>query len=99
MLIDFGSTHNLIHCKLAKDLNCFIYPTPKFQVMIANARTINFSGKCNKITLTMGGCVFNSLMLSIPMGGIDVVLGVQWLQSLGTMAFNFPKLFMKFTLD
>ena len=35
-------------------------------------------------------------MISIPIGGIDVVLGVQWLQSLGTIAFNFQELFMKF---
>ena len=44
----------------------------------------------------MGEYVFNSPMLSIPMGGVDVVLGVQWLQSLGTVAFNFQELFMKF---
>ena len=30
------------------------------------------------------------------MGGADVVLGVQWLQSLGTVAFNFQELFLKF---
>ena len=35
-------------------------------------------------------------MLSIPMGGVDVVLGVQWLQSLGIIAFNFQELFLKF---
>jgi len=34
-------------------------------------------------------------MLSIPMGGVDVVLGVQWLQSLGMIAFNFQELFLK----
>jgi carbamoylphosphate synthase small subunit len=28
VLIDSGSTHNFIHCKLVKSLNCFIYPTP-----------------------------------------------------------------------
>jgi hypothetical protein len=38
-------------------------------------------------------------MISIQMGGVDVVLGVQLLQSLGTMAFNFQYIFMKFSLD
>ena len=37
-------------------------------------------------------------MLSIPMGGADVILGFQWLQSLGTIAFNFQELFMKFSM-
>ena len=35
-------------------------------------------------------------MLSIPVGGADVVLGVQWLQSLGMIAFNFQEIFLKF---
>jgi hypothetical protein len=54
VLIDSGSTHNFIHCELAKALNCFIYPVPYFQVMIENGGTINCSGKCHKINLTMG---------------------------------------------
>jgi hypothetical protein len=41
----------------------------------------------------------NRPMISIPMGGADVVLGIQWLQSLGTMAFNFQEIFMKFSLE
>ena len=44
----------------------------------------------------MGEYVFNSPMLSIPMGGSHVVLGVQWLQSLGMVAFNFQELFLNF---
>jgi hypothetical protein len=67
--------------------------------MIAVGGTINFLGKCNKINLTMGEYVMNSPMISIPMGGADVVLGIQWLQSLGTMDFNFQELFMKFSLE
>ena len=38
-------------------------------------------------------------MLSIPMGGADVVLGVQWLQYLSIIAFNFQELFMKFSVE
>jgi hypothetical protein len=36
VLIDYGSTHNFIHYKLAKDLNCFVYLALEFQVMIAD---------------------------------------------------------------
>ena len=95
MLIDSGSTHNFIHCKVAKELNCFLYSAPECQVMVANGGTINFSRKCHNIKLTMGEYVLNSPMLSNPMGGDDVVLGVQWLQSLGTVAFNFQEIFLK----
>ena len=64
--------------------------------MVANGGTINCSKKCHNINLTMGEYVLNSPMLSIPIGGVDVVLGVQWLQSLGTVAFNFQERFLNF---
>jgi len=89
VLMDSGSTHNFIHCKIAKELNCLLYPAPECQVMVASGGNINFSGKYHNIKLSMGEYVLNSPMLSIPMGGVDVVLGVQWLQSLGTIDFKF----------
>jgi hypothetical protein len=76
VLIDFGSTHNFSHCKLSKSLNFFIYPVPKFQVMIANGGAINCLGKFHKINLTIGEYVMNSTMITIPMGGVDFILGV-----------------------
>jgi hypothetical protein len=36
-------------------------------------------------------------MISIQMSGVDVVLGVKWLQSLGTLALNFQDIFMIFS--
>jgi len=36
----------------------------------------------------------NSPMIVIPMGDADVVLGIQWLQSLGIVAFNFQEIFI-----
>ena len=60
-------------------MNCFVYLAPKFQVIIADGGTINFSVKCHNINMSMGEYVLNSPMISIPMGGSDIVLGVQWL--------------------
>ena len=44
----------------------------------------------------MGKYLLNSPNISIPIGGANFVLGVQWLQSLGTIAFNFQELFLNF---
>lgn len=69
MLIGSGSTHNFIHCNMAKDLNFFLYLEPECQVMVANGRTINFLRKYHNINLTMRENVLNSPMLVILMGG------------------------------
>jgi len=44
--------------------------------MVSNGRTINCSGKCHNIKISMGEYVLNSSMLSIPMGGVDFELRV-----------------------
>ena len=67
--------------------------------MVANGGMINCSRKCHNIKLSMGAYVLTSPMISIPMRGVDVVLGFQWLQSLGTIAFNFQEIFMKFFVE
>jgi len=51
--------------------------------MVSNRRIINCSEKCHNIKLSMGEYVLNIPIFSIPMGGVDVILRVQWLQSLG----------------
>jgi len=42
VLIDLGNTNNFIHCKIAKELNFFLYATSQCQVMVARGGTINF---------------------------------------------------------
>jgi uncharacterized membrane protein len=76
VLIDSSSTHNFIHSKIAKDLNCFIYLALEFQVIVADGETIKCSGKCHNIKLSMEGYVLNIPMISIPMGVTDVVLEI-----------------------
>ena len=52
--------------------------------MIVDGGTMNCSGKsrgmCHIINITMSDYLLDSLMISIQMGGVDVVLGVEWLQ-------------------
>eukprot|EP00253_Pinus_taeda_P017859 PITA_17859 len=48
VLIDSGSTHNFIHCKLAKELNSFLYPAPEYQVMVAKGKEVELRGITGK---------------------------------------------------
>ena len=63
---------------------------------VSHIEIIHFSRKYHNINLTMEEYVLNSPIHSISMGGVDVVLGVQRLQYLGMIAFNFQELFLNF---
>jgi hypothetical protein len=97
VLINYDSTHNFTNYKLAKSLNCFLFPAPKFQIMITNGGTINCYRKFHNIKLNTGEYFLDSPMIAIQMGGVDVVLRLQWLQSSRMMALNFQDIFMIFS--
>jgi hypothetical protein len=63
VLIDFRGTHNFTNYKLAKLLNCFVYPSLEFQVMIENGGTKTYSRKCHSIKLNMGEYFLDSPMM------------------------------------
>lgn len=39
---------------------------------------------------------FNTTFYLLPLGGCDVVLGAKWLETLGPITWDFPKLTMEF---
>ena len=84
VLIDSGSTHNFVNVNLAKIFNLFIRPVPNMKVMVVDGKKIDNVGKCHKVKLQMQEYNLESDFLAVPLGGIDVVLGIQWLQTLGT---------------
>lgn len=51
---------------------------------------------CKGLTWKMLGVSFDSDMLILPIGGCNMVLGIQWLITLGDIMWNFKKLKMEF---
>jgi hypothetical protein len=84
ILVDTRSTHNFININVAKRLNLFVYPVTDIRV------------KCHKVKLQIGDYELESRFYTVPLGGVDVVLGIQWLQTLGTYSANHHKQFIKF---
>ena len=86
MLVDSGSTHNFIDSKVTKQLNIFIYPTTSFQVSIPGNKTTPCDGKCHKLAIKDYKLRFP--MYVMEMKGVDIVLGVSWLETLEIVRLN-----------
>ena len=94
ILIDSGSTHNFIDPRIAKQADCFIHPCSNFEFMVANGGTLPCKGKCHNVRISMGDYKLRSDMFSLTLGGCDVVLGTQWLCTLGPILWDFAELWM-----
>ncbi|KAJ8752590.1 hypothetical protein K2173_005479 [Erythroxylum novogranatense] len=96
VLIDSGSTHNFINEKIARLLKLPVKPTMPFHVKVANRNPLLCNGKFRNIPFSLHGIPFVATFFSLPLMGLDVVLGVQWLQQLGTVSCNWKTLTMDF---
>jgi hypothetical protein len=64
--------------------------------MVADGKIIDGVGKCHKVNLQIEDYELEYGFYTIPLGGVDIVLGFQWLQTLGTYLENHQKQFIKF---
>ena len=96
VLLDTGNTHNFLDSTMAKRLNIFTFPMPNMKVMVADGKKIEKVGKCHKVKLQIQNFNLESPFYTVPIQGVDVVLGIQWLQTLGTYSANHQKQFISF---
>ena len=97
VLIDSGSTHNFISERIANILQLPIKSTKPFNVKIANGRSLTCQGRFEDVSIRVQGIPFYLIVYALPLSGLDLVLGVEWLEQLGTVECNWRQLTMKFT--
>ena len=66
------------------------------KVMVAQGKNIKNVGKCHKVKLQMQEYNLEFDFFSVPLGGVDIVLWIQWLQTLGTYSADHQEHFIKF---
>lgn len=98
VLIDGGSTNNFIQTKLAEHLNLPVQPLPHLRVTVGNGDSLNCAGTCLQVPLRLDDATFNVDLMLLPIYGADLVLGVQWMASLGPIIFDYNNLWMEFTM-
>ncbi|VFQ73826.1 unnamed protein product [Cuscuta campestris] len=98
VLLDSGSTHNFIHPGVAERLHLPLQPIPPFRVYVGNGDSLRCSHSCPQTSLSLQGNVFLVDLYILEIHGTDVVLGVQWLQTLGRICHDYAKMTMEFTM-
>jgi hypothetical protein len=95
ILVDSGSTHNFIHRHITQETHCYIHLINNFQIMIANGGSMKCGGCCENVCLQIGDYHLKYHMFSINMGGCDIVLGANWIRTLGPILMDFKDLTMQ----
>lgn len=96
ILIDCGSTNNFLDYEYAKKLGCKLEETIPFYVTTASGNLIS-KHECKNFKWRMHGLDFCTDIMLLPLGGCHMVLGIQWLVTLGPILWDFSQLQMEFT--
>ncbi|XP_074346521.1 uncharacterized protein LOC141685312 [Apium graveolens] len=99
ILIDSGSTRNFLDIEMAKKLKCQCVTIPHQAVTVADGNHLACQQMCKSFSWKMQGQGFITDVLLIPLGSCDMVLGIQWLKTLGSIQWDFNKLEMIFTFQ
>lgn len=96
MLLDSGSTHNFMDPLVAEKLGCEVTNSGLKRVTVADGRKLEVQGKISGLEWRFQNTTFQTDVMLIPLQGCDVVLGVQWLATLGPITWEFKTLEMSF---
>ncbi|EOA13494.1 hypothetical protein CARUB_v10026554mg [Capsella rubella] len=95
ILIAKDSTHNFMDPKVAEKFNC-VLKSANAQVSVTDGRMLRVDAAIDKFQWDFRGTQFQADLMVMPLHGCDIVLGVQWLETLGPITFDFKKLVMQF---
>ena len=89
ILIDTDSSHNILQPRLANHLQLCTIPIPPFSVMVGNGERIHCSSLCPNVSVFIQHHSFSIPFYLIPIEGVDMVLGMDWLRFLGPLQADF----------
>ncbi|GJW80097.1 putative nucleotidyltransferase, ribonuclease H [Tanacetum coccineum] len=83
--------------RVAKKLGCMLRKIWPLDVSVANGNMMSSTYECKGFTWVFQGITYSTDVMILPLGGCDMVLGIQWLATLGDIQWNFKTLVTKFT--
>jgi len=88
-LLDTGSTHSFIAEAAAERTGLPIQPRPRLTATVANGEKVPCPGVIRHAPLVVDNIAFCVDLFVMPLAGYDVVLGTQWMATLGRLVWDF----------
>jgi predicted aspartyl protease len=95
-LVDTGSTHNFLSQEAAARVHLPLVQRAGLRVTVANGDKVPSPGMFQDARISIDTEVFITDLYVLPLGGYDLVLGMQWLSTLGQILWDFGQLTMSF---
>ena len=89
ILIDTGSTHNFVDPKVVQRTKLLLIPEPSFNVRIAGDDKLQSEGLCQSVTIKCQGKEIIADFHILPIGGCQMVLGVELLQKFEAVTLSY----------
>ncbi|KFK23032.1 hypothetical protein AALP_AAs71112U000100, partial [Arabis alpina] len=99
ILIDSGETHNFISEKIVTQLGLRVEGTKGYGVVMGTGLTVQGQGICKEVELSVQGLSVVAQFLPLELGSADVILGMQWLESVGDMVCNWKLQKLSFKVE
>ncbi|KAA0059036.1 ty3-gypsy retrotransposon protein [Cucumis melo var. makuwa] len=96
VLVDSGATHDFIHQAVVEEVNIIIEKDTTFGVTIENGTNRRGRGLCKRVELKLPELIIVADFLVIELGKVDIILGMQWLCTTGSMRVHWLTLTMTF---
>ncbi|MCH83009.1 hypothetical protein A2U01_0003823, partial [Trifolium medium] len=96
VLVDSGASHNFISSQITAALGLPITPMAAKRIKLGDGHKVVSLGMCKGVRLNLGQIEVEVDALVLDLGGLDVILGVSWLCTLGQVMMDWKALSMKF---
>ena len=98
-MVDPGATHNFVSLEAVRLIELPLTPTKTFGVSLGTGEAVQGEGECKGLVLNLQGISVVEDFLPLTLGNSDLILGVQWLEKLGTMTTNWRTQTLTFKQD
>ncbi|KZV44867.1 peroxidase 64 [Dorcoceras hygrometricum] len=96
VMVDSGASHNFVSRTLIHQMGLVIDETIRFGVCLGDGTRVKCQGICHGLIVQLGSYTVSIVGHLFELGGVEVILGIEWLRTLGEVVVDWEKMDMRF---